>query len=84
MIKNIDYSEYTLEELITEEKKMNSQKTFTAVFIGLLVGCAIYSASHKGFFLPVLLLFISFIISKRHSQNLKSIQVEISRRNAIL
>jgi uncharacterized membrane protein len=84
MIKNMDYSKYTLEELTTEEKKLDSQKTFTAVFIGLLVGCAIYSATHKGFFLPVLLLIVSFIIGKRHSQNLKSIQAEISRRNTIL
>ncbi len=71
----------TLEELVSEEKKINSGKTTTAVFIGVLIGIAVYSATHKGFALPVILLIFSFLIGYRNSQNLKSIQAEISRRD---
>ncbi len=70
----------TLEELVSEEKKMKSQKTTTGVFIGVLLGIAVYAATHKGFILPVILLIFSFLIGSRASQNLKSIQAEISRR----
>jgi hypothetical protein len=81
MLSSKDYSKMTLEELVSEEKKMNSGKITTAVFIGVLIGIAIYSATHKGFVLPVILLIFSFLIGYRNSQNLKSIQAEISRRN---
>ena len=73
----------TLEELVSEEKKMKSQKNTTAVFIGVLLGIAVYAAIHKGFILPVILLIFSFLIGSRTSQNLKSIQAEISRRDPV-
>ena len=79
-----DYAKMTLKELVSEEKKMKSQKTTTAVFIGVLIGIAIYAASHKGFILPVILLIFSFLIGSRNSQNLKRIQAEISRRDTNL
>lgn len=78
-----DYSKMTLEELVSEEKKVKSQKITTAVFIGLLLGIAVYAATHKGFFLTVVLLFFSFLIGYRSSQSLKGIQAEISRRDTI-
>ncbi len=78
-----DYSKMTLEELVSEEKKVKSQKIATAVFIGLLIGIAVYAATHKGFFLTVLLLFVSFLIGYRNSQHLKGIQAEISRRDTV-
>jgi hypothetical protein len=81
MFSNKDYSKMTLEELVSEEKKMKSQKITTAVFIGLLVGVAVYAATHKSFILPVILLIFSFLIGSRNSQSLKSIRSEISRRD---
>lgn len=72
----------TLDELVSEEKKMKSQKTMTALFIGLLVGIAIYAATHKSFILPVILLVASFVIGRKSAQNLTDIQAEISRRNS--
>nr|WP_295927580.1 hypothetical protein [uncultured Dyadobacter sp.] len=81
MFSSKDYSKMTLEELLSEEKKMKSQKAITAIVIGLLVGVAIYAATHKSFLLPVILLIVSFQIGYRNAQNLKSIQEEISRRN---
>jgi len=83
MLSNKDYASMTLEELVSEEKKMKSQKNTTAVFIGVLLGIAVYAAIHKGFILPVILLIFSFLIGSRTSQNLKSIQAEISRRDPV-
>ncbi|WP_223834341.1 hypothetical protein [Spirosoma profusum] len=74
----------TLDELVSEEKKLKSQKVTIAVFIGFLVGVAVYAATHKGFVLPVILLISSFLIGSRYSQSLKGIQAEISRRNTAL
>lgn len=73
----------TLEELVAAQGKLKSQKTFTAVFIGFLVGVAIYSATHKGFLLPVALLIFSFLIGNNYSKNVRSIQEEISRRDTV-
>ncbi|MVM32780.1 hypothetical protein GO755_22255 [Spirosoma sp. HMF4905] len=81
MFSSKDYSKMTLDELVAEEKKMKSQKITTAVFIGVLIGIAVYAATHKSFVLPVILLIFSFLIGSRYSQNLKSIQAEINRRD---
>lgn len=83
MLSSKDYSKMTLEELVSEEKKVKSQKITTAVFMGLLIGIAVYAATHKGFFLTVILLLSAFFIGYRHSQSLKNIQSEISRRDTI-
>jgi len=82
MLSSKDYSKMTLEELVSEEKKMKSQKTTTAVFIGFLIGIAIYAATHKGFVLTIILLFFAFWIGSRNAQNLKRIQAEISNRDS--
>lgn len=83
MFSSKDYAKMTLDELMSEEKKMKSQKIVTALFIGFLIGIAVYSATHKGFVLPVILLAFSFLIGSRYSKSLKGIQAEISRRDAI-
>lgn len=73
----------TLEELVSAAQKLNSQKIMTAVFMGVLLGIAVYAATHKGFFLSIILLAAAFLIGYRHSNNLKNIQSEISRRDAV-
>jgi hypothetical protein len=83
MLSTKDYTKLTQEELATEAQKMKSQKTITAVFIGFLAGIAVYSATHQGFILPVILLIIAFLIGKRNSENWKNIQEEISRRDSV-
>ncbi|RRB04456.1 hypothetical protein [Larkinella rosea] len=83
MFSNKDYSKMTLDELVSEEKKMKSQRITMAVFIGFLVGIAIYSATHQGFILPVMLLIGSFLIGSRYAKKRKSIQAEISSRNTV-
>lgn len=81
MLATKDYSAMTLEELVSAEKKMQSEKTLTAVIIGVVIGIAVYSATHRGFILPVILLIAAYLIGSRHAKNLKDIQAEISRRN---
>ncbi|GAB3895172.1 hypothetical protein GCM10028803_11310 [Larkinella knui] len=83
MFSSKDYSKMTLDELVSEEKKLKSQKTILAVFIGFIVGIAIYSATNKGFLLPVILLIFSFLIGSSYSKNLKGIQAEINRRDPV-
>jgi len=83
MFSSKDYSTMTRDQLVSEEKKLKSQKTATAVFIGFLVSIAVWAASHTGFVLPVTLLIFSFLIGYRYSQNLKGIQAEISRRDTV-
>ena len=73
----------TLDELVSEEKKKKSQKIITALFIGFLVGIAVYLATHKGFVIPIILLVFSFLIGSRYSKSLKGIQSEISRRDTV-
>ena len=82
MLSNKDYTKMTQEELTSAAQKMKSQKIATGVFIGALVGIAIYSATHKGLLLPIGLLIFSFLIGSRHAQEEKAIQAEISRRAA--
>ena len=76
-----DYGHLTLEELRTEEKKLESQRIPTAIFVGFLVGIAIYSATHKGTFLPVILMVAAFMIGRNANNKLKNLQAEIQRRN---
>ena len=73
----------TLDQLVIEERTMQSQKTITALFVGLLVGIAIWSAAHKGGGFTFILLFFAYLVSSRYSKKLKRIQAEISRRNIV-
>lgn len=85
MASNTDYSEMTLDELVSVEKKMKSQRIITALVIGFFVGVAIWSATHKGgFILTIGLLGLASRIGYKHSKNLKGIQAEINSRNTVL
>lgn len=70
----------TLDELVSEEKKLKSQKTITAVIIGFLVGVAVYAATRHKLFLTGGLLLAAYWVGNSHSKSLKSVQAEISRR----
>lgn len=84
MFSGKDYATMTLDELVSEEKKVKSQAIPTAVIIGALVGVAVWSATHKGgFLLTVGLLIFALLIGNRHAKSLKNIQAEISRRSTV-
>jgi uncharacterized membrane protein len=79
-----DYSKMTSDELVSEAKKMNSRKIPFALFMGALVGIAIWSAAHNGGFVVTVILIISAIASGNvYSKNVKSIQAEMSRRDTL-
>ncbi|GAB4023458.1 hypothetical protein [Spirosoma koreense] len=74
----------TLDELMSEETKLKSQKIPVALFIGALVGVAIWSATHQGgFVLTIGLLLGAFWLSSRFAKTLKSIQAELGRRDTV-
>lgn len=84
MFSSKDYSKMTLDELVSEERKVKSQQIPVALIIGFLVGIAIWSATHKGsIFLTFGLLIFAPFIGSRYSKNLKDIQAEISRRDTV-
>ncbi len=84
MFTQKDYSKMTTEELLSEEKKMNSLKIPMALAVGFLVGIAVWLASHQGSFLiTVALLGSAFFIGVRSSKTMKELQEEIKRRDTI-
>lgn len=84
MFSGKDYTKMTLDQLVSEEKKMKSQKITIAVFIGVVIGIAVWSATHKGgFLLTIGLLLFAVLIGSRYSKNRKDIQAEISRRDTV-
>jgi uncharacterized membrane protein YbjE (DUF340 family) len=83
MPSNKDYTKMTREELASESQKMKSQKTITAVVIGFLAGVAVYSATHKGFILPVILLVFAFLIGKKDKDNTQHLEAEINSRDRV-
>ena len=84
MATDEDYSKMTLDELVSEEKRLNSQKTLTAVLIGFFVGVAVWSATHEGkFIVTVGLLISALVVGSSYNKKRKRIQAEISRRNTL-
>jgi hypothetical protein len=83
VLSNTDYAKMTREELASAENGVKSQKNITAVILGMLVGIAVWSATHRGLFLPILLLVIAFVIGARYSQSEKRIQAEIRSRDTV-
>ncbi len=76
-------ADMTPKEVAAEVKRMTSQKYLTAGLIGLLLGIAVWSATHGGLILPGILVFFAFLIGYRSSQRLKSLQAEMSRKGTV-
>ncbi|AXE17302.1 hypothetical protein DR864_05935 [Runella rosea] len=83
MFSNKDYSNMTLEDLVSEEKKMKSGAIPTAFGIGMLVGVAVWSATGGKFLLTIGLLGVALFIGYQNSQTKKAIQSEIIRRKSV-
>jgi uncharacterized membrane protein YbjE (DUF340 family) len=82
MLSNKEFSKMTLEELLSEKQKMKSHKTTIAFLIGLLIGAAVWSATHKGGFITFLILIFAFLVGKKSDDTSKSLDAEISSREA--
>ena len=81
MFPTTDYAQMSREELESEEKKMNSQKTTTALLIGVAVGVAVWSATHHGGLLTYGLLGLAVVVGYRASHARKRLQTELRRRD---
>ena len=79
-----DYSQMTREEFASEAKKMKSRKITTALFMGVLVGIAVWSATHKGGLLTYLLLVGAILIGRSTAHAVKSFEAETHRRETVL
>ena len=85
MMDNKDYSKLTLEELLTEEKKIKKNEFIVVFIIGLLIGVLIYGVVMKGIgffhiFFPVVLIIGISRNSQKLKYNLKQIQLEINAK----
>ena len=86
MSNNKSYTNLTLEELLTEEKKMKRNETTSAVLIGVLIGIVLYGVA-KGatgyiyILIPLVLLLGIIKNSQKQKDRLKQIQAEIDARN---
>ena len=86
MSDNKDYSEWGLDELMTETKKIKRLEITAAVMIGFLAGIMIYGVANGGFgFIYTVIPVILIIAIVRNGQNLKQnrerIQAEINAKN---
>ena len=81
MFPTTDYSNMTREELASKEKSMNAQKIPTALLIGVVMGIAVWSATHHGGVLTYGLLGLAGVVGYRASRARKRLQAEIRGRD---
>lgn len=76
-------SDYTMEELVQEEKKRKQSYYMNCGIVGFMAGIACYSTVRNGFgfftFLPV----IFFPMGAKSSKEYKAVKQEIASRNSI-
>lgn len=76
-------SELSDQELEVELKKRKNERIFFGLFIGFLVGIAIWSATHKGGFWTFFILAFVFYIAKKNWGNFDEITNEINSRKVL-
>ena len=81
-MKSVNLSELSDKELLQEEKKQKQSLRLFGVFIILMMGVAVWSATHKGSillsFLPLLLIPVFGKLDKKH----KDLKAEIQSRKS--
>lgn len=87
MPDNKDYVNLTLEELLTEEKKVKKKETVSAIVIGFLIGIIVYGVVRNGFgiiytVIPLILIVLVYRNSKNDKEQLKQIRTEINNKKA--
>jgi uncharacterized membrane protein YoaK (UPF0700 family) len=86
MSENKDYSKFTLEELLVEQKKIKKEETVSSVIIGFFVGVIIFGLVKNGFgwvyiSISLIMIFAIYGNSKKRKQNFTQIQTEINKKN---
>lgn len=86
MLDNKDYSKLTLDELLTEEKKIKKVEITSAVLIGFLIGVMVYGVAKNGFgflyiFIPLLLIAGIAKNAQNLKQKLGQIRAEIAAKS---
>ncbi|MEL7220800.1 MAG: hypothetical protein AAGJ93_05735 [Bacteroidota bacterium] len=79
------YQELTLEELITEEKKIKKRETISRFLIGFLIGVLIFGIVKKGIgflhiFLPLVIMAGIYKDSQRTKEQMRQVQTEIAKK----
>jgi hypothetical protein len=70
----------TDEDLLAEEKRTRPYKTYDAVFIGFLIGVAIYSIVNKGFGLLTFLPLVYLPIAAKNRKSRQELMNELDNR----
>lgn len=68
------------EELLAEAKKAKQSLTYGAVFMGALIGIAIYSSVTNGFGLLTFLPLLYLPMASKNQKQRNAIQTELSER----
>lgn len=76
-------TELTDQELQQELKKRKQSQIFAALFIGVSIGVAVWSATHKGGLLFTLLPFLVAYFFRKKPNELKEVQKEIESRKVL-
>jgi hypothetical protein len=75
----------TLDQLLATEHQLKPQVTASAFAIGLAIGIAVWSATHGGFLLPILLGVVACAVGARNAgkaQALTQVRAELRRRRS--
>jgi hypothetical protein len=83
MASEKEYTEMTLEELVSEEQKLKSQKTFTAAFVGFFIGVGVFAAVSKGSITPLFIWLFAYLIGKNYADKVKKVRAEIESRGSV-
>lgn len=75
--------EFTDQELAEELKKRKKERIVVATIMGFLVGCSIWSATHKGGFWTFAILFLGLLIGKKYSGKVEEVVKEIDSRKVL-
>lgn len=79
-MKSVNLSELSDQELMEEEKKRKNGAIAFRIIIGLLMGIAFYSATHKGSFLISCLPLFFMALFVKSENDYKAVKTEIQSR----
>jgi hypothetical protein len=75
-----EWHDITDEDLLAEEKRTRSYRTYDAVIIGFLIGVALYSIANKGFGLLTFLPLVYLPIAGRNRKRRQELMKELDNR----